>query len=284
MAEKIKSNIVDILLITVGSFFYSLAFTVFLNPNYITPGGLTGIAALINYLSRFPIGITVIILNIPVFILGYKKFSLRFVLLSGLATVLTSVFIEVCAFIPYTYTSNRILAAIFGGVLLGIGLALVMLRGATTGGIDILAKLLKIKFPHIMLGRIMLMIDVTIMIMTAIVYKQVEAAMYSIITLFASSKMLDTILYGSEGAKMFFIISENPAEMKRVILGELQRGVTQLDARGGYSEASKKMLVCAVRRYETARLHRIIKEVDPNAFVMIAEAGEIIGEGFSKLM
>lgn len=283
MKTRIKELALDLLYILLGAAAYSVAFAVFIDPNQITPGGLTGVAALLHFVSRFPVGLGVLLLNIPLFFLGYKRFSGRFVLLSAVATLFVSLFLDIAALIPYTYTGDRVLAAMFGGVFMGLGLALVMLRGATTGGVDIVAKLLKLRWPHILLGRLILIVDAVIILLTVIVYRDMESAMYSALALFISSSVIDALLYGSERAKLFFIITANAAELKSNILNEVHRGVTQISVLGGYSGNDRDMLICAVRQFETARLHRVIKETDPTAFVMIAEAGEILGEGFTKI-
>ena len=283
MKSQIKGLAVDIFYISLGSAAYSVAFAIFIDPNHITPGGITGISALLHYLLHFPIGLGVFLLNIPLFIIGYRLFNLRFVIFSAIATMLVSFFLDLAVLIPYSYTGNPLLAALFGGVLMGFGLAMVMLRGATTGGVDIVAKLLKLRFPHILLGRLILTIDAVIISLTVFVYKDLESAMYSALAIFVSSHVMDTLLYGSERAKLFFIITKNPEALKSGILNEVGRGVTKISAVGGYSGNKQDMLICAVRRIETARLHRVIKATDPTAFVMIAEAGEILGEGFSKL-
>lgn len=283
MKNRIKTLAADLFYIIIGAAAYSAAFVVFIDPNHITPGGLTGVAALLHYLFRLPVGTGVFLLNIPLFVIGYKRFSVRFVLLSATATLFVSFLLDLAELIPYVYTGDRVLAALFGGVSMGFGLALVMLRGATTGGVDIIAKLLKLRFPHILMGRLILIIDAIIIGLTVFVYKDLESAMYSALALFVSSRVMDTLLYGSERAKLFLIITDNTLSLKTAILNDVQRGVTQITVEGGYSGSRRDMLICAVRRFETARLHRVIKTIDPKAFVMIAEAGEILGEGFSKI-
>ncbi len=283
MKSHIKTLAADLFYIIIGAAAYSAAFVVFIEPNHITPGGLTGVAALLHYLFRLPVGTGVFLLNIPLFVIGYKRFSIRFVLLSATATLFVSFLLDLAELIPYVYTGDRLLAALFGGVSMGFGLALVMLRGATTGGVDIIAKLLKLRYPHILMGRLILTIDAVIIGLTVFVYKDLESAMYSALALFVSSRVMDTLLYGSERAKLFFIITDNTLSLKTAILNDVQRGVTHITVEGGYSGSRRDMLICAVRRFETARLHRVIKTIDPKAFVMIAEAGEILGEGFSKI-
>lgn len=283
MKIRVKDLAADLLYILLGSAAYAVAFAVFIDPNQITPGGLTGVAALLHYLIRLPVGLGVLLLNIPLFIIGYRRFSSRFVLLSAAATLFVSFFLDLAELIPYTYTGDRVLAAMFGGVFMGLGLALVMLRGATTGGVDIIAKLLKLRYPHILLGRLILTVDAVIIVLTVIVYRDMESAMYSTLALFISSRVIDALLYGSERAKLFFIITASAPELKTGILNEVHRGVTQISVLGGYSGSDRDMLICAVRQFETARLHRVIKATDPSAFVMIAEAGEILGQGFTKM-
>lgn len=280
MKKRIYKATVDILFYTVGSLLYSVAVTVLLTANSLSPGGLTGVATVLNYLFNLPAGITVWVLNIPIILLGFRKLGGIFIVKTAIATTIMSAALEFSErFLPQMKTDN-ILASVFGGLLMGTGLSLVFLRGATTGGVDIIAKLINKRFRHITVGRIFLVTDATVILLTACIYKNVETALYSIISLYASSYITDLILYGSDKGKIMHIVTSKPDELCSAISSRLDRGVTRIPAVGGYTGEERTMLMCALRRHEVAAANDIINEFDRNAFVVISDAGEVIGEGF----
>ena len=280
--KKIKSILVDPLYFALGSFIYSFAITCVMAPARVSPGGITGVATVINYLLDLPVGATALVLNIPLFVLGFLKFGAGFVARTAAATTIASLFLDLTAALVPKLSLNGILAAIFGGMLLGLGLGTVLLRGATTGGTDIAAKLINARFPHISVGRCVLISDVLVVALTALVYGNIESALYSVVALYASSRVMDGLLYGADSGKLIFAVSEKAQEISKGIMSELGRGVTVLPARGAYTGRESCMLVCAVRRHEVGALHRIIRSTDEGAFIIVCEAGEILGEGFIK--
>lgn len=267
-----------------GAILYAVSVNCFTAPNMIAMGGLTGVATVLNYLFDSPIGTVIIIVNIPLFIAAIKAFGLKFIYKTAAGTILTSVVIDLFdVFNVPAYEGDRLLAAIFGGVLSGAGLALIFLRGGTTGGSDIIARLLSKKMRHIPMGRMILGIDLFVIFLALFVYKNIESALYAIITIYASSAVIDAILYGFDSGKVLFIVSKKPREVSEMIMSRLVRGVTVLNGRGAYLGGESEVLMCAVRRNEVFRVRDILSETDPSAFIIIGDATEILGEGFKGM-
>ncbi len=274
---------VDVLYYIIGSLIYSFAVTAFISANEISPGGFTGIAALVNYITDLPMGAVLFVLNLPVLILGFIKLGGIFILKTAAATAILSICLDISENLFPTFHTDNILASLFGGILMGLGLSLVLLRGATTGGVDIIAKLVNRKFRHISVGRIILALDAAVILLAAFVYKNIESALYSVVAMYASSRIMDTVLYGADKGKLIHIVTEKPNEVCEAINHRLHRGVTKLSATGAYTGESRIMLICTVRRHEAGAVHDIIREFDPRAFIIVSDAGEIIGEGFKGI-
>lgn len=272
----------DALGFLVGSALYAIGVVVFINPNQLSSGGVTGISLIIHALLPIPVGTMVLVLNIPLFIIGFLKLGWRFIGKTAVCTVLMSVFLDVFDLFLPRYTGDRIIAALFGGVFMGAGLAFVLLRGATTGGTDIAAKLINGRWPYFSMGRVILVIDTIILVTAAIVHKNLETALYSVIAIFASSRVIDSLLYGSDRGKMIFIVTDHPKDVSDGIFAHVGRGVTAINATGAYTQAQRVMLLCAVRQNEAAGVRRAAMQADPNAFIVVTEAGEIVGHGFKK--
>lgn len=279
---KAKAIITDFLYYIVGSSAYSIAVIMFLSANEISPGGLTGIATVLNHLFSLPIGTVVFILNIPVLTLGLFKFGKYFILKTALATIFVSVLLDIFEiFLPQTKI-DLILASVFGGLLMGFGISLIMLRGGTTGGVDIIAKFINRRFSHISMGRIMLTIDAGVVALSALVYKNIQSALYSVVALYASTRIMDLLLYGADRGKIVYVISDKPQDIVSDIMTVVRRGVTVINVTGGFSGENKKMIMCTVRMNEVSSVVKNVRKHDDNAFIVIGEAGEIIGNGFKK--
>ena len=283
MTRKTKNILLDAVVLLLGSLLYAASVNIFTAPNDIAPGGMTGIGTMLNYLFGLPIGTVMLLLNLPLFNAGGKVLGWKFLGKTVIATLLVSAAIDVSAPWAPTYTGNPLLAAIYGGVLSGAGLALIFLRGGTTGGTDVAARIIRHYRPHFSMGRLILMIDLLIIVAAGIVYRNVDSALYALIAIYASTMLIDNILYGAQMGKVIYIVSDHSKELAKAITTRCQRGVTLLDAQGAYSGKEKSMLFCVVRRPEVARLRRVVYEADPRAFMVIAEAGEIIGEGFQEI-
>ncbi len=281
--DSLSSWIIDILAYIAGGFIYAISVNSFTAPNNIAPGGASGLAIVINYLYNLPIGILTIIINIPLFIIGFFKLGKRGVLKSFIAMILSSVIIDLTVpFLP-VFSGDHLLAAIYGGVLTGFGLSLVFMRDATTGGTDLAARLIQQGAPHMSMGRLIMFIDLIIVAISAIVYKEMESALYAIITIFVSGQIIDGIMYGMGSGKFIFVITSKYEQLSKAIMDKLERGVTLLEATGAYTGKSQKVIMCAVTKSEAFKIRRLVNNIDPDAFIIIGEAGEILGEGFKSL-
>ena len=266
--------------IVLGCLIGAAAYPLFMTPNNIAPGGLTGAATILNYLFSLPIGTTSLILNIPLFLIGYRAMGRIFVFRSLVATLLFSLLIDILPLEPMTM--DPLLATLYGGVLLGIGLGLILRGGATTGGTDMVARMVHRRFPFITVGAFLFALDFMVVAAAGILMGTSEA-LYALINIFLASKVIDIVMVGFGGNKACFVISQAWEKIADRIMHEMDRGVTQLTAKGGYTGESRPTLLCVVSRMEVMALKRIIREEDEKAFVIIVEAHEAIGDGFSGL-
>lgn len=285
LSRRKKELALDFLFCTAGSLILAASIAVFTAPNKMAPGGLTGIATLLYYTLGFPIGVTTLVLNLPLFALGFRHIGKEFLVKSVYCTIVSSLGVDLFEFLPKYRGEgeNMLLAALYGGVIMGVGLGLVFLRNSTTGGTDIASRLLKLKWPYVSMGRMMLVIDGAIIAVSIVVFKSVNSGLYSIIALFVSARVVDAILYGADTGKMALIITDHDEEVARDISQELERGITILSGRGYYTGRERNVLMCAVRRQQTAQLRHIVRGIDPSAFIILCEAGDVIGEGFKPI-
>lgn len=282
--KYLRQYIADFVVMFAGCVLYAVGFSVFIEPNSIAAGGATGVATLVHHFLRsVPVGLGIIVLNLPLFVIGFFKFRGVFLFKTVFSTVLSSVMIDVFSAVLPKYKGDVILAALAAGVTTGTGIALIMLRGATTGGTDIIAKLINRKYRFIPIGRLMLIVDAIIVAAASLVYNSLEAGLYSVLYLFTMSVIMDRLLYGADHGKLVFIITKNADSMLYDITTAVGRGVTRIKALGGYTGTEKTMLMCAARSPELSKLLTAVKTNDKNAFVVVAEAGEILGEGFRQL-
>jgi uncharacterized membrane-anchored protein YitT (DUF2179 family) len=280
---NIKQTIIDYIVITIGAFIFSLGIVMFSAPNNIAPGGVSGIGTMLNHLFNIPIGSVIIAFNIPLFIFSFKKFGKKFFYKSLYATFLTSSLIDILPFIlEKHYIYSPLLASIFGGVSIGVGVGIIFLRGGTTGGADILAKLIRLKYPHFSLGTLVFIIDAIIVISTLFVYGSIEALLYSTVSFFVTSRAVDAIIFGAARSKMLLIITTQPQQIAKRIMNDIQHGVTLIPASGGYTKEEKTILLSVVRPNEVAEINKIVKEIDRSAFTIITESNEVFGYGFQS--
>ncbi|MEG1835199.1 MAG: YitT family protein [Oscillospiraceae bacterium] len=280
--KKVKDFLIDILFYVFGGLIYAVAVNMFLAPNNILLGGFTGISTVLNYLFDIPIGTAIFVMNIPLFLIALKIFGKSFIFKTVIATFFASISIDLTAPLLKSYSGDMVLSALFGGLLAGTGLSLIFLRGSTTGGTDIIAKLLRKKFPQLSMGRTVLLIDLIIILTSFSVYRSLESLLYAFIVIFVSSEAIDFILYSSSHGKMLFIITDLYDEVSAFINKDLSRGTTLLSAVGGYTKRDKKMLFCAIKNHEEAKFVKSIKEIDDDAFIIVSDANRIIGEGFKR--
>ncbi len=281
--NNIKQTVIDYLVIAIGAFIFSFGIAMFTSPNNIAPGGVSGIGTMLNHLFNIPIGSVIIAVNIPLFIFSFKKFGRNFFKKSLFATFLTSSLIDILPFIlEKHYIYSPLLASIFGGVSIGVGVGIIFLRGGTTGGADILAKLIRLKYPHFSLGTLVFIIDAIIVISTLFVYGSIEALLYSTVSFFVTSRAVDAIIFGAARSKMLLIITTQPQEISKRIMNDIQHGVTLIPASGGYTKEEKTILLSVVRPNEVAEINKIVKEIDRSAFTVITESNEVFGYGFQN--
>lgn len=275
-----KEHLTAWIQIVLGCLLAAAAFPWFLVPNHIAPGGVTGLSTVLNYLFQWPVGMTSLILNVPLFLIGYRAMGRMFAIRSLAATVLLSVFIDI---LPLdALTADPLLSALFGGVLMGAGLGLVLRGGATTGGTDMVAKVIHERVPHLSVGSILFVIDCIVVLMAGF-YIEIEYALYAFISLYASSKVINAVLDGLTTEKACYVISLKHQQVKDGLMEELDRGVTMLSATGGYSNMERPVLLCVVSAQEVGRVKAIVRRVDKEAFVFISDAHEVLGEGFKRL-
>jgi uncharacterized membrane-anchored protein YitT (DUF2179 family) len=285
--EKInakKSAITDVAAIVVGSGLTALGIASFTMPNNIAPGGVSGLATAIAHLLPIPVGVMSLIINVPIFLLALKVLGIKPLVKTGIATLLLSIFIDLFSLLPIQYTGNILLSSVMGGGLMGIGIGVLFTRNISTGGVDLLTLILKRKRPHMSLGSLMLVLDGTVVLIAVFVFGEIEVALYSIVTIFCSSKLIDAIIQGVDYAKIVYIITENGEDIVRRLTLDMGKGVTQVFARGGYTGRDKMMIMTVSRRTELAAVQKIVRECDPAAFVIFLDATEVRGEGFKALM
>ncbi len=280
--KEIKRWVVDIIGIVFGGVVYSMGIHCFSSPNEIAPGGVAGISTLINAATGgLNIGLLYGLINVPLIILGFiflgKKMMVKTLISVAVVTFSTDYGLS---WIPIYENGDKMLAAICAGVLFGVGLGVVYVRESTTGGTDIINKIINKKFPHISVGAAMLGTDAIVIGASMIVFKSFEAGLYALIAIFISSKVLDMILYGSFEGKMLLIFSEKYEEISDFVMTTLDRGLTWINGTGAYSKQDKRIICCAVHKSEYAKIKRKVKEIDPKAFIIITDAGEVLGEGF----
>ena len=281
--NNIKQTIIDYIVIAIGALIFSLGIVMFSAPNNIAPGGVSGIGTMLNHLFNIPIGSVILAFNIPLFIFSFKKFGKKFFYKSLFATFLTSTLIDILPFIlEKHYIYSPLLASIFGGVSIGVGVGIIFLRGGTTGGADILAKLIKLKHPHLSLGTLVFIIDAVIVVSTLFVYRSIEALLYSTILFFVTSRAVDAIIFGAARSKMLLIITSSPKEISKKIMDEIGHGVTLIPASGGYTDNTKTIILSVVRPNEVAEINKFVKEIDRSAFTVITESNEVLGYGFQN--
>lgn len=282
-ATSMREYVVKYALVALGSALFAAGFQFFLYPNSIIVGGVSGIAMIINYLVGLPVGIMTIVLNIPLFIIAWKHFGGKFIISSLVGMLLSSVLVDVLAVIDYSPTDDMLLACLIGGAIKGLGLGLIYYAGATTGGTDIIAKFVRLRFPYINFGTIVLLTDAVIIIAFAAIFDRVEAAMYAVIAMFVVSKVIDLVLYGIDNSSVCYIISENSEQLVKDITDKLHRGVTILTGEGAYSHRDKQVLLCVIKRTQIADIRKIIKSIDENAFFIVSDAKNVFGKGFGDI-
>lgn len=284
--QKLLHFLQCLVLLTVGASIYGFGIAVFLDPNHLAPGGVSGLSIIINSLVDIGTGVWIFIINIPIMIIGLIVFKFKFLMGTLYATALSSAIIEIIDrgfshLIP-DMQDHLLLAAAAGGVLVAIGIGLVFRGGGSTGGFDIIVKLLRRKFRHMKTGVLYLALDVTVITLSAIVFHDVLVAMYAVVTVFTNSTVLDLVLYGKDNAKMVYIVTDHPETVAERLMKEVETGVTLLHGEGAYTKKNKKVLMCVLHDQQYPMLRDVVKQEDKHAFLIVTKATEIFGEGYKN--
>lgn len=266
-------------IITLGVLLSALGINLFLSPHAIVSGGASGVAILVHSLTGFSVGLFMLLCNIPLFLLGVFFLGHGFGIRSLYGTVLFSVLTDATAFLP-SLTDNLMMAAVFGGALLGVGIGIIFLAGASGGGTDILAALGHKIVPAIDVGKWIFLIDIVIISAGAFYFRQTELVLAGVLTLFLNVVLVDYIISGANVAKIVYIISEKSELIAKEIMEKVERGVTGIYTHGMYVREDRTMLMCVVKRFELQKLERIVKENDKKAFIIYSQARRVAGEGF----
>lgn len=281
-SKSIKRHILDYGIIALAAILYAIGVSLFLDPNNLASGGITGIAIILNRITGLETGTLYLILNIPIVLLGLWKFGWKFMISTAYAILLTSVFTNLLA--GYTViTTEPLLAAAAGSVFLAIGIGLIFKAGATTGGTDILIKILRLKYKHVKTGRLFFITDFFIVTISGLLFRDFNIAMYAMIAVVITGKVLDLVLYGADEAKLIYIISEKPEQITGRLLDEIDSGVTYLKGIGGYSNEAKRVIMIVTKKQQAPRVEEVVKEEDAGAFMIVTNANEIYGEGYKSL-
>ncbi len=273
---------IDLMFVFVGSMLYALGVHSFTSPNQIAPGGITGIATLANAVFGLPIGTVVLILNIPIIIVGFmyvgKRFMIKTLISIGSFTIFTdSIFVNLA-----TFTEDRLLSAIIGGVVTGCGLGLILSRNASTGGTDVIVKIILNKMPHLKFGTVVMVFNIFVLWLSIYAYNSIVPSMYALICLFISSKAIDSVLYGFNICKFVYIITPEADEVSKGIIEEMHRGATIIKSYGAYTKQERPTVMVVIRQSEYSRLKRVVYSRDPSAFMIITTANEVVGRGFES--
>lgn len=276
-------NTVKILKIIIGATIYAIGIQWFFRPVAMVSGGVTGISMIINLITKLPVGVGIIILNVPIFFIALRRYGFRFMLSSILGMVVSSVAIDLLSLVPLEITTDPFLAAIYGGIITGLGCGIVYSADATSGGIDVIAKIFREKYPYVNFGTFILSLDAVVVVAYALIFKKYDNAMYTVVAVFLAAKVIDMVLYGTSQSKLCHIISEHSDEIKTAIVGKLHRGVTMLKGVGAYSGQDKQILLCVVKRQQIVEIRKIIKGIDQSAFVIVTDTRDVFGKGFGDI-
>ena len=277
---KIKRIVRDLAACLIGSALVGISLSVFTIPNDIAPGGVSGLATALSSVFGVRVSLMTLFLNIPIILAAWTNLGKRSLFYTIFCIGLLSLFIELSARYLPSYTGNLIIAAVYGGVLCGTGTGILFLRGITTGGTDLLALILRKIFQNIPNGVLLMLIDSTVVLIAVLVFRDIEVAMTSAITIYVSSKLIDTMAQGVDYAKVIYIVTDQGEKISHALNTETDRGNTVLRAIGGYSGAEKQLVITVTKRNVLAQTLHLIKETDPAAFTFVTNSTEVHGEGF----
>ncbi len=283
----LKKTVKSFLLITLGCVLYSVGFVLFISPNHLAPGGVTGISVILSKFIPLGEGTLILLMNIPLLIIGLWKFGKSFLVQTVYATVVSALMMEGVSYVvsvaPVNLipTTDLLLAGIVGGVVVGCGMGLIFRCGGTTGGTDIIVKLVRLRYPHIRTGKMFIIFDAMVVAASAIAFRNVEIALYAALTLVSTSLSIDYVLYGTDGARLVYIITDKHDEISKKLLA-LDVGVTVMKGIGAYTGNDKDVLMAAVRKQAFPKVRQTVSEIDEESFMIVSSASEIFGKRFKR--
>lgn len=284
---KTKAKLfLQLVTISLGCVAYAAGLILFLNPNDLAPGGVSGVSIMLNRFIPVEVGTLILLFNIPLLIIAFIKFGAKFTAMTAFATALSSTIMDLMgAFLPpdYAVTKDKLLAGIFGGALMAFGMGVIFRAGGTTGGSDIIIRLLRRKFRHLKTSTIFLITDCIIVGVSALVFGNIEAALYAGIALAVNSTVLDFVLYGSNGARMIFIVTERPDEINKVLTEKVNTGSTVIKGEGAYTGREKTILMVVAKKHRFPKIRDAVGAADPNSFMIVSSASEIFGNGYLSI-
>ncbi len=278
-----RQKVKNFIMMTIGATLYSAAIALLLDPNALAPGGVTGVSIILSRLIPVETGTLILLINIPILILGTWKFGWKFIISTiyciGIISPLTNFFGAQFGAI----TEDLFLAALAGGALMAVGMGMVFKAKSTTGGIDIIVKILRLKMPHLKTSNLFLLMDAVVVTCSAFVFQDIDRALYAGMTVIVTSLVMDVVLYGKDEAKLIYIISDKSEDITKRLLDELNIGVTYVKGSGAYSGKEKNVIMCVVKKHISPKVEDVIKSEDPQAFLIVSSAQEIYGEGYKNL-
>lgn len=276
----VKTDFINILYVILGSALLGLSLSTFAVPNNIAPGGVSGLSTALAHITPIRVSIWALILNVPIIIWSFRSLGLHSTIMSLLSALLLSFFIDFLGAIIPHYTGNKLLAAIATGIISGTGIGLLFLRGISTGGTDLLTLILHRYLPNIPSGNLLMIIDGTVVIIATLIFKDIEVALCSIITIFICSKVIDMLSQGVEYAKVIYTITENGESVSKALNEKIDRGATIIPAQGSYTGKEKELIITVTKRNMLSQTLKVIKQADPTAFTFVSDSTEVHGEGF----
>ncbi len=282
--KQVVKKIFRYVFITFTAALYAVGIALFLNPNNLAPGGISGIAIILK--KMFPelagVGMLILLINIPILAVGIKKFGIKFILSTMYSLIVSSVLIDI---LPIVFnvngvTDNKMLASVIGGATFGLGMGLMFRLDTTTGGLDIIVKIIKQKKPHLKTGQIYFLLDVVILAASAMAFKDVEVALYAAIAIYVSTVVMDRAIYGGDEATLVYIISEKRELIARRMMKEVNVGATMIQAKGAYSNETTEVIMCVMKKQTLVKVRNILKQTDSGAFMIVSSANEVFGQGF----
>lgn len=277
----IKKYSFELIEIIAGSFIMAIGVSLFLLPNQLSSGGFTGIATITYYLLKLPMGLTILLLNVPLFIISLIKKGRGFFIKGLIGTTLLSTFIDILdKYEPLT--NDRLLACIYGGIIMGLGTSVILKANASTGGTDMLAYIIKEYKPTYRTGNLIVITDIIIILLNVIFFKEIEIGLYSAITIYLMGKMIDIVFEGIYFTKTMYIVSKNYEKIAEEVVKKVGRGITGIYSKGMYTDEEKMLLWCVVSRNEVVQIKQIVSKIDPQSFIVIGNAREAYGKGFKR--